>query len=234
MYISAIVLAAGFGLRMKSNVTKPLIKINSQPILIYSLKILSNHNQIRDIVLVVNSKNSQRVFSLVEKYRIKKIKAIVSGGRFRQYSVMEGLKALDNRTDLVLIHDAVRPFINSDMVSSLIREAKRSGAAIVGVPVKVTIKQTRSHKPQATSKVIVEKTLDRNNLWEVQTPQVFQKKLIIQAYKRFGNTHVTDDANLVEKMGRKVRVLPGSYNNIKITTSEDLVIAEAIAKSLKG
>jgi len=231
MYVSAIVLAAGLGMRMKSNTAKPLLELNSQPILIYSLKVLNKHPGVSDIILVVNSKNFHYISRLLKRYRIKKIKNIVLGGRLRQDSVREGLKELDRRTDLVLIHDSVRPLINGRIVSSVIRQAQKSGAAILGVPVKATIKQVTGHRPQATGKIVVEKTLNRENLREIQTPQVFNKDLIIEAYNKYGRNKVTDDASLVEKLGKKVNIVAGSYKNIKITTPEDLVVAEAILKS---
>jgi len=240
MYVTAIVLAAGKGLRFSRfnsftvrGGTKPLIKVNSKPIIIRCLGILSQHPYIKDIIVVANSKNSISITREIKQYRIKKIKDIILGGRLRQDSVINGLKAMDMRTGLVLIHDAVRPFIDKDMVSSVIKEASRYGAAIVGAPVKDTVKKVRKSGNQEVRSRIVEKTLNRDELWEIQTPQVFKKKLILEAYERFGNIEVTDDASLVEKLRVKVKVVRGSYNNIKITTPEDLILAEAIAKNLK-
>lgn len=221
MYVTAIVLAAGKGLRFKSKIPKPLVKIKSQPIIIYSLAALNIHPLIKDIVVVAEANNLRNITGRIKQYRINKVIQIVKGGLRRQDSVYQGLQAVDRRSDLVLIHDGVRPFINKDMVSRVIRKAKRYGAAIVGVPVKATIKKIKS-------KFIVEKTLDRDNLWEIQTPQVFKKDLILKAYDKFRNSDVTDDAMLVEKLGVKVSVVLGSYSNIKITTPEDLVVAEAI------
>jgi 2-C-methyl-D-erythritol 4-phosphate cytidylyltransferase len=174
--------------------------------------------------------NKEEIIGNLKKYRIRKIRAVVLGGKRRQDSVDKGLKAVSKEADWVLIHDGVRPFINKELISSVIKEAKKAGAAIVGVPVKATIKKLKTQSLKLKTKFVVEKTLNRDNLWEIQTPQVFKKDLILKAYKRFGNINVTDDAMLVEKMGIKPRVVLGSYNNIKITTPEDLVIAKAIAK----
>jgi len=264
-YVTAIVLAAGSGLRFsrlnsftvrggipthiskmiksgKSKIPKPLVKINSRPIIIYCLNILSRHAGIRDIIVVTNPKNLRGIISKIRQYRIDKISRIVQGGRRRQDSVLHALKAMDNRTDLVLIHDGARPFIDKETVSSVIKEAERFGAAIVGVPVKATIKKITKSLPRlrsglpsvarhhATGAFTVKETLDRRYLWEVQTPQVFKKELILKAYKRFGKSEVTDDASLVEKLGAKVKIVKGSYSNIKVTTPEDLILAEAIAK----
>ncbi len=231
-YTSAIVLAAGEGARFKSKISKALIEINSKPVIIYCLNTLSEHPRIRDIILVANAKNLKGIIRKIKQYRIGKIKDVVLGGRLRQDSVINGLKALNPSTDLVLIHDGVRPFINKDTISPTIKAAKKYGAAVVGVPIKATIKEvTRSPGHQVTSKFIVKRTLKRDSLWEIQTPQVFKKSLILEAYKRFGNREVTDDAALVEKLGAKVKIVMGSYSNIKITTPEDLAIAETILKT---
>ena len=227
MYVTAIVLAAGRGLRLKSKISKPLIEINSKPIIIYCLNTISQHSNIKDIIVVANSKNSKSIISKIGQYRIGKIKNIVLGGKRRQDSVRNGLKAMNRRTDLVLIHDAVRPFIDKKMVSVLIKKAKRYQAAIVGTPLKATIKKV-------LDKSIVEKTIDRNNLWEIQTPQVFRKDLILEAYEKYRGVSVSDDASLVEKLGVKVKVVMGSYFNIKITTPEDLILAKAILKTQKA
>jgi 2-C-methyl-D-erythritol 4-phosphate cytidylyltransferase len=234
-YVTAIVLAAGRGLRFKSKIPKPLIEINSKPIIIYSLVILSKHSHIKDIIVVVNPKNLRSIISKIGQYRIKKIREVVLGGRLRQHSVVNALKVIDSRTDSVLIHDAVRPFIDKKIISLLIKEAKKCGAAIAGVPVKATIKSIKYQVSSIKAKYIVDKTIDRGNLWEIQTPQVFKKDLIMEAYKKFGDTEVTDDASLVEKLGVRVKIVKGSYFNIKITTPEDLLLAEAIlkAKSVK-
>jgi len=260
-YASAIVLAAGEGVRFsrfnhfssrigiptriskmiksgKSNISKPLIEVNSKPVIIYCLNTVSKHPFIRDIVVVANPGNLKDIISKIKEYQIRKIKDVVLGGRLRQHSVINGLKAINPKTELVLIHDGVRPFIDQAMVSSVIKAAKSSGAAIVGLPVKATIKEVHGswfmpagRQGMVHGSSIVKKTLNRDNLWEVQTPQVFRKDLILEAYKKFGNKEVTDDAALVEKLGTKVKIVMGSYFNIKITTPEDLIIAEAIAKA---
>ena len=232
-YASAIVLAAGEGVRFKSKISKSLIEVNSKPVIIYCLNTLSKHPFIRDIVVVANPGNLKDIISKIKEYQIRKIKDVVLGGRLRQHSVINGLKAINPKTELVLIHDGVRPFIDQAMVSSVIKAAKMCGAAIVGVPVKATIKEAHGSWLMAHGSSIVKKTLRRDKLWEIQTPQVFQKELILKAYKRFGDREVTDDAALVEKLGTKVKIVMGSYFNIKITTPEDLIIAEAILKTRK-
>lgn len=233
MYLSAIVLAAGKGLRLRARNAKPLVKINSCPAIIHCLNTLNKHPLIREIIVVANRRNLPGITSVIKRYRINKFKRIVLGGIRRQDSVLNGLKAADRRSDFVLIHDAARPFIGSKCLSAAVREAQKSKAAIVGVPVKATIKKVVSRKSSVVGKYVIAKTLNRENLWEAQTPQVFKKDLILKAYEKFGDIEVTDDAMLVEKLGQKVSIVLGSYNNIKVTTPEDLAVAEAISKSYK-
>lgn len=226
MRVTAIVLAAGKGLRFKSGVSKPLAKIANLPAIIYSLRVFDSSSYIKDIIVAVNPENSKRIRKEIKRHGIKKIIAVVSGGRLRQDSVRKSLGVIDAKTDFVLIHDAARPFVDKALLSRVIKEAKRCGAAIAGVPVKATIKELQGRT--------VARSFDRSNLWEIQTPQVFKKSLILEAYRRFGDTRATDDSSMVEKLGVKVAVAMGSYANIKITTPEDLVIAEAIAKILNS
>ena len=234
MLVTAIVLAAGRGLRFGSKITKPLVNIKAKPIVIYSLLALSRHARIKDIIVTANLLNRKGIIRAIKQYRIKKIKAVVLGGRKRQDSVRRALKEVDRCVDLVLIHDAARPFIDPRQVTRLITEAESSSAAILGVPVKATIKEVCVCQLSESRKVRVKKTLNRDRLWEIQTPQAFSRDLILDAYRRFGNTEATDDAMLVEKCGAPVRLVLGSYNNIKITTPEDLIIAEAMLGKGKG
>lgn len=230
MQVTAIVLAAGKGRRLGFKASKPLVKIESQPSIAYCLKALDIHPDIKNIVVVVNKDNLKGILAAIKKYKINKAKSIVLGGKRRQDSVLCGLKKASS--GYVLIHDAARPFIDKRSLFSVIREAQKSGAAILGVPVKATVKKVLSRK---TSKFqgptcFVKNTLDRTKLWEAQTPQVFKKDLILKAYHKFSKGLFTDDASLVEKLGKRVRLIKGSYFNIKITTPEDLILAEAIAK----
>jgi len=228
--VTVIVLAAGLSKRLRSGVSKPLIKINSIPVIIYSLNAFSRHPEIDEIIVTANGSNRAKIKKLISRHGITKVKRIVLGGRRRQDSVANALKWLNGRGGLVLIHDSARPFIRKEDISKVIKEAKDSGAAILGVPVKATIKSIVSCQLSVVRKYFVKETLDRNNLWEIQTPQAFRKELILKAYKRSGKVKVTDDSMLVEKLGAQVMVVKGSYDNIKITTPEDLAVAEAIAQ----
>ncbi|MFH1247823.1 MAG: 2-C-methyl-D-erythritol 4-phosphate cytidylyltransferase [Candidatus Omnitrophota bacterium] len=234
MYLSAIVLAAGKSSRFENKVSKPLVYLAGRPVITHSLKNLAKNRQIKDIIVVVNSSNKDKIAWAIKKYRINKISGIVLGGRRRQDSVFNGLKAIDDKTGLVLIHDAARPLVGQKTILAVIRQAKRTGAAITGVPVKSTIKEVRRPQSTGQSCPMVKKNIDRINLWEAQTPQVFKKEIILRAYDRFNNEDFTDDATLVEKLGVSVNIIMGAYSNIKITIPEDLAIAEAILKKGKG
>ncbi len=228
MYVSAIVVAAGKSKRFGGKVSKALLKLNSKPVIAYSLDVLSEHRKINEIIVVGNPANIKSLSDIIKKNKIRKAKKIVLGGKERQDSVYNGLRAINPKADFILIHDAARPFITKGLVSLVIEEAQKSKAAIVGVPVKSTIKEVKSK-----TGLIVRRTLNRNNLWEIQTPQVFSKEIILKAYKDFGQSSATDDASLVEKAGKKVKMVLGAHHNIKITTPEDLIIAKGIAKLWK-
>ncbi len=213
-------------MRFKSSTSKALAKIAKTPIITFSLRSLNSHPLINDIIVVCNSSNRQAILKEVSRLSLDKVTKVILGGKLRQDSVYCGLEALDNNTDLVLIHDGVRPFIDAGHVTELIKKAYKSGAAISAVPVKATIKHS-------DNRLIVKKTLDRSKLWEVHTPQVFKRELILKAYSRFGKEKVTDDSSLIEKLGVKVSIIPGVYSNIKITTPEDIAIGQAILDSVK-
>ncbi|MBP7216385.1 MAG: 2-C-methyl-D-erythritol 4-phosphate cytidylyltransferase [Candidatus Omnitrophica bacterium] len=229
--VTAIVLAAGQGKRFRSTIPKPLVKVCSQPIIIFSLKILSQHPSVKGVIVVVNPENKKGILAAIQKYHIKKITKVVEGGLLRQDSVYNALQCLPQETDVVLIHDGARPFLQKAWVTNVIQLAAQQGAAIVGMPVKATIKKVAQRATRQTaSRFLVQKTLDRSQLWEIQTPQAFKKDIIVKAYARYGNISVTDDAALVERMGKRVHVIESSYSNIKITTPEDLILAEAIVR----
>lgn len=221
--LSAIVLAAGRGRRLNTPVPKPLVRIGNLPAIVYSLGALNRHPDIDEIIVVVSKGNQQAIIKALKNYSFKKIKVFVLGGARRQDSVANGLKAVSAKSNWVLIHDSARPFIDRKSISKVITAAKKTRAAILGVPVKATIKSVKAGW-------LVDKTLDRANLWEIQTPQVFKKELILQAYKKYSKADVTDDASLVEKLGKNVQVVLGSDENIKITTSVDLLFAEEIVR----
>lgn len=231
-YTTAIILAAGQGKRMNSDVHKQYLLINDRPILYYSLKAFEN-SFIDNIVLVVGKGEQEYCKKeIVEKYGIQKISAIVEGGKERYHSVAYGLRAINWNCDYVFIHDGARPFVTKDILQRAYDTADKYGACIVGVPVKDTIKIVGVDG-------VVQDTPNRNTLWSVQTPQVFSFEKIKRAYDNMMTQEkngelklsITDDAMVMENFGDvAVSVTTGSYENIKITTPEDLFFAEQLLK----
>lgn len=214
MRTAAIITAAGEGKRMGR--PKQFIEINGKAVLEWTLAAFQKAEAVDAIVLVVNAEEIENA----RKFKFPKIKQIVAGGKERQDSVRNGLNALPADTEIVVIHDGARPMITGEIIRRAVAEAEKHGAVVVGVPLTDTIKMTNEG-------TIILKTLDRSNLWAAQTPQVFKKELVLRAFKEGAGKHkVTDDAMLVEKLGVPVKMVMGSYRNIKITTPEELGIAE--------
>lgn len=228
MKTSVIILAAGKGKRMGANKNKQFIEIMNKPILYYTIKAFENNDSIDEIVLVASKEEiSYCKAQIVEKYSFKKVRKIIEGGKERQNSVLNGLKSMDN-TDIVLIHDGARPFVSDDIINNCVKYANIYGATACGVLPKDTIK-VRDDSSFSLS------TPKRENLFAVQTPQGFKYDLILQCHKNVENDNkiVTDDTMVVESYGNKVYLYDGSYNNIKITTPEDLIMAEKLINNLK-
>ena len=220
-----VIVAAGTGSRMNMGINKQFIKLEGKEIIAYTIEKFYNNSNIEDIVVVVKEDESEFFKKeILDKYNFKNVK-IAYGGKERQDSVYNGLKLLDEKCDVVLIHDGARPFVSDKIIDKSIEEAKEHKAIVVGVPVKDTIKVIDNDKN------IVD-TPNRSVLWAVQTPQTFDYNILIDAYKdAFKNKfYGTDDAMLVERSGYKVKMLEGSYNNIKITTQEDLNIGSQILR----
>ena len=234
---SAIIVAAGAGKRMNSTVKKQYIELNSHPILSLTLKAFEKSNA--DNVIVVTGKDEIAYVreEIVQKYCLKKVTAICAGGAERCDSVYEGLKQVlkgtsgsDVAENYVLIHDGVRPLVTPELINSCIENAVKYEACIPGVPEKDTVKE-------ADENMDVSHTPDRKKMYRIQTPQCFSLSLIKEAFVKFyeeaadtgssASKAITDDAMLVEKYtGHKVKIVPGDYKNIKITTPEDIGLAE--------
>ncbi len=224
LFTSVLVVAAGRGTRMNSDINKQYIDIGDIPVIAKTLAVFQNSNDIDEIIVVINENDiSYCQKNIIEKYSLSKVKKLVPGGKERQNSVYNGLINVNPKSDIVLIHDGARPFINENIIKDSIRETFEFGATIVAVSVKDTIKE-------GDSEGFISKTLDRSNLWSVQTPQGFRYDLILEAHNKAIKDGFlgTDDAVLVERLGTKIKIVFGSYDNIKITTQEDLAIAEAI------
>jgi 2-C-methyl-D-erythritol 4-phosphate cytidylyltransferase len=227
--ISAVVLAAGQGKRMNSPVAKQYLTLKEKPILYYSLKAFEK-SSVDEIILVTGAGQVEYCdVNVVKKYRLNKVTQIIEGGAERYDSVYRALTAI-GQTDYVLIHDGARPFISAGLIETMIREVIELKACILGTPVKETIKVV-------DSKGFITATPDRNNLWAAQTPQAFEfqaiKKAYDMLYQDITRTNITDDAMVYEAyMKKPVKMLSGDYNNLKITTPEDLSQAEALANEL--
>ena len=224
---TAIVLAAGQGKRMGTKVQKQYLEISGKPVLFYSLDAFQRSNIIDEIILVVGENQEDYCKKeIVEKYGITKVSKIVKGGSERYYSVWNGLQAM-SEDGYVFIHDGARPFVTEEILSRVYDAVQTEKACVVGMPVKDTIKIADDNK-------FAKETPNRNYVWMVQPPQVFEKSLVKEAYSLLMEQEiiqVTDDAMVVEKMlNRNVKLVEGSYENIKITTQEDLKIAEIFVK----
>ena len=219
--VGAIIVAAGESRRM-AGVDKVFTPLLGLPLISYSLKTLHDAPQVDAIVVVLAPPNLERGERLVKANDWHKVRCVVSGGRRRQDSVRLGLERLDG-SEWIIVQDGARPFIDERMIATGLAQAAQTGAALAAVPVKDTIKL-------ADADLYVSETLPRGTLWAAQTPQVFRRRILAEAHRRIED-EVTDDASMVERMGHRVRMFMGSYRNIKVTTPEDLSIAEAILKT---
>lgn len=228
----AVIPAAGMGKRMGAAINKQYLLLAGKPILAHTLAIFQESDLIAGIILVTPEDEIPFCEAeVVRRYGLSKVLAIVPGGAERQHSVMNGLLALGNKAsedDIVLIHDGVRPFITPLLLQQSIDVAIGGEGALVAVPTKDTIKVVHDG--------LVTGTPDRTTLWQAQTPQSFRFGQIMQAHRRAGQEGFlgTDDCSLMERAGGSIRVVPGSYRNIKITTPEDLILAEAFLRQNAG
>jgi len=220
MKVQVIVAAAGFGQRLNSKIPKALVLLKDKPLVSYCLKVFNAHPGIDGIILV-GVKKYLKVFDRLA-FPFKKVRAVVAGGIKRSDSVKCGLKALSPDTDIVLVHDAARPFIENVIISRLLVALKKHKAAIVGVPLKFTVKKIERKT------LIIHQTPARDLLWEAQTPQGFHKDVLVKAHAKKFKEEATDDAILVERMGTRVKMVMGSYRNIKVTTPEDIILARQL------
>jgi 2-C-methyl-D-erythritol 4-phosphate cytidylyltransferase len=222
--VSGIIVAAGKGIRMKGSTPKQYLELSGRPVLSYSLMTFDACTLIEEILLVVPKKDiddcEDKIVSMLD---LKKRVQLVPGGVRRQDSVYNGLLSVDKNSDVVVIHDGVRPFIRAEDLTACIRCAKEIGACILGTPASDTVKRVEKYQ-------IIEETLDREKIWLTQTPQAFKYDWILEAHEAARRDGVagTDDASLVERLGKDVKIIDGHKFNIKITVKEDLVVANAM------
>lgn len=219
--ICTLIPAAGEGNRLKSAVKKPYVALAQKPILTHTIQRFEQNTAVDEIFVLVNEADFEMCHATVlAPYAFQKVQPLVAGGATRQQSVHNGVRALPADTDFVIVHDGVRPFVTDETIFACLDAAAEWGAAVAAVPVKETIKM-------ANAEDFIVETPPRERLWTVQTPQVFRKSLLEEAHQIAEEKQLTatDDAALVEHLGHPVKLVNGSYANVKITTPEDLRIA---------
>lgn len=227
MAYQVIIPAAGQGKRMGAGKNKLLIELNGIPVLIHTLRVFEEDEHCEGMILAIHHQDEAAFKALLTKYNIHKVKRLVPGGKERQDSIYQALKTVDS-DGIILVHDAARPFILKEAILRLTDKAMETGAAIIGVQAKDTMKTVRNG-------TVVE-TVERSSLWAVQTPQAFRMSILLKAYEKAEQDGFlgTDDSSLVERIPFPVMMVEGDYDNIKLTTPEDLFFAEAILKKRKG
>jgi 2-C-methyl-D-erythritol 4-phosphate cytidylyltransferase len=222
----ALIVAGGTGSRMKMDTNKQFLKLNDKEVVIRTMEAFDTNLNIDEIIVVLKKEEIEFFKTkILPNYRFIKPIKLVEGGKQRQDSVYNGLKALDKDCKNVLVHDGARPFVTQEIINDTVSKLKELGAVVVAVKVKDTIKYVDEEHN-------IESTLNRDSLFAVQTPQAFRYKMLLKAYEHAYENEITgtDDSSLVEKLGYKVKIIDGSYDNIKITTKEDLDFAYQILK----
>ncbi|EUJ47297.1 2-C-methyl-D-erythritol 4-phosphate cytidylyltransferase [Paenilisteria rocourtiae] len=222
MKYELILLAAGQGKRMELGRNKMWLELSGNVLFLHTIRTFLEDDACCRIVVVVKEDELDYVRAMVDALHVQKEILIVMGGSERQYSVAKGLAECGQLADVVLVHDGARPFVDQSMINRLLSGVAAHGATICGMPVKDTMKRVRDG--------MIEETIDRSVLWQVQTPQAFRTEILKQAHEIAAAAEFlgTDEASLVERLGMTVHMVEGSYNNIKVTTPEDIAFAEAI------
>lgn len=225
MFTSVIIPAAGFGERMGATIGKQFLLLDGKPILVHTLERFQQSEQVQEIIVATQRSSFSVIEEFSKRYGLTKLQTPVVGGERRQDSVANALQHVDAKAEIIIVHDAVRPFIHMKEISQSIETARYFGASIIAVRAKDTMKQ-------ASTDGRVEKTLNRSSLWSVQTPQTFQRKILMDAYDFALKNEIvaTDDSFLAEQIGVSPIIVEGSYENIKITTPDDLLLAELLLK----
>lgn len=221
MEMSAVIAAGGKGTRMGAETNKVFLKLDGKEIIAHTIEVFEKNPLVKNIIIVAGENETEKCGEIVKKYGYKKVTDIVEGGLTRRDSVANGLKCV--KTDFTAVHDAARAFVTDKIICDTAEAAERYGAAAPGVLCKDTVKISDEEG-------FVESTPDRNKLYMIQTPQIFKTELLKTAHSYPSENEATDDCMLVENIGHKVKISKGSYENIKLTTPEDLLTGEMILK----
>ena len=224
--VAAVFPAAGQGKRMRAGMNKVFLELAGLPILVHTLRRFSQSTKIDYLVVVVAAEEVEEIQSLLRRIPHLKPFQVVAGSTERQYSIANGLAVLPEEAEIVLVHDAARPLVTVQTIDGVVKAAQETGGAVAAVPEKNTVKII---SPDG----IVVKTPPRETLWEVQTPQGFRRDLLLKAYQKAKEENFlgTDDSSLVERLQVPIKVVESDYRNIKVTTPEDLIIAEALIRA---
>ena len=228
MKIGAVIVAEGRGERFGGNVKKQFYPLKGKPIIVWALDTFDKSDRIAELIVVVEKEDREFFLKkILSKYRFSKNITLVDGGRMRQDSVFNGVMSISKDVDIVVIHDGVRPFVSNEIVDNVIDESIKEGAAIAAIKENDTTISSRGE--------YIENFFDRNSIYRVQTPQAFKRELIVKgldkAYK--DGFYGTDDSSLITRIGKMVKIVEGSSDNIKITSRDDLYIAERILENLR-
>lgn len=227
--VAGLIPAAGSGVRMGGDIAKPFLQLSGREILARTLDVFERCAVIGEVWVIVAVKYvSACQQEIIKRYGFRKVRDVVTGGKSRQESIWRGLQWIDAAVDLVVVHDGVRPFVTEAVLQETLDCAAQHGAAVAAVPLRDTLKRVSEEGE-------VETTIPRGNLWRTQTPQAFQRHLLISAHRqaRERGVYATDDASLIELMGHPVKVVSGLESNIKITTPEDLMFSEGLLRTLR-
>ena len=217
--VSAIIVAAGSGTRMKISTKKQLVEVNSIPVIAHTLKAFEKTDIIDEIIIVTKEEDILLMWDIAKEFKLSKVTEIVKGGNTRTDSVRNGLCAA--KGEFVAIHDGVRPCIKPLHIENTVKKAMETGAAALGFPVTDTLKKVDENG-------IITDTVNREGLWAIQTPQVFKKALLLKAYNEGNTEGATDDCMLLESIGVKVSMVEGGRDNIKVTVQDDIDLVSSI------
>lgn len=225
----AIILAAGFGKRMKNTTPKQFINVLGKPLIYYTINAFETNHEIDEIVIVTSKKYFTTIYQIIDEFSFKKVQLLVEGGKSRQMSshnALEALKDFASQDDIVLIHDAARPLVAPDNIHNLIAMAKKHSCATLGIKVVDTIVKIKNHR--------FKENIIRDDLIQIQTPQAFKFKIILRAHeiaKKRDLVSFTDDAQLMQLINKRCYIVDGNKTNFKVTTPGDLILLEALLRS---